>query len=105
MEILRPIEVPFAPGQVNNRQIFSSKKNVNRLSLAFLKLFFFLSYPEQNLAEAVYSLFFLSPYLPFRNAIWPWHKTASCTSWEQPGYQSSLWPFPPESSLIQKARD
>lgn len=57
MEILRPIQVPFASGQVRNRQILSLKRSFTRLSLSLHLLFSFLS--RTKLVEAVYDLFFL----------------------------------------------
>lgn len=85
MEILGPMEAQFASGQVN-RQTFNPRK-ANRLWLI-------LSYPEQSLSEPVYSPFFLSLYLLFRNLIWPWHRT-SCTSNESLDHsQVSVLPFP-----------
>lgn len=88
MEILRPIEVPFAPGQVDNRQILSlKKKNSDRLSLTY---FFFPFLSRSKLSRGCLQSFLPVSLSPFCDPTWPWPRTATYTSCEQPGYQSSL---------------
>ena len=88
MEVSRPIEVPFALGQVDNRQTLSLKKKFQQ---AIIILFFSPFLPRIKLStDCLQSFLPISLSLFHNPTTRSWPRTTGYTICDQLGYQSRL---------------